>query len=291
MSICEKFRIMENRVSVIIPTLNRRELIQRALDSVLCQTYHIHEIIVVDNGSTDKTVPMLYEKYPSVKILKEKKPGVSSARNTGIISAEGDWVALLDSDDSWSTEKVEKQLALYRSTGKDLRLIHTSEIWYKNGKVLNQKKKHNKAGGDIFKQCVSLCCISPSSVLIRKDLFSDIGYFDEKLLVCEDYDFWLRVSSQEEVLFVDEPLTFKFGGHLDQLSKKYWGMDRFRVRALEKLLINSNLTKAQYAIAFQGLLKRLKILHQGAKKRRNLEIEEIYRDKILVWQETFNKKI
>ena len=156
---------------------------------------------------------------------------------------------------------------------------------------MNQKKKHNKAGGDIFKECVSLCCISPSSVLIRKDLFSDIGYFDETLLVCEDYDFWLRVSSQEKVLFVDEPLTFKFGGHLDQLSRKYWGMDRFRVRALEKLLINGNLTKAQFVIAFQGLLTRLKILHQGAKKRHNLEIEEIYRDKIIVWQETFNKKI
>ena len=79
---------MENRVSVIIPTLNRKELIQRALDSVLCQTYPIDEIIVVDNGSTDKTARMLYEKYPSVKILKEKKPGVSSARNKGIISAE-----------------------------------------------------------------------------------------------------------------------------------------------------------------------------------------------------------
>lgn len=282
---------MENRVSVIIPTLNRRELIQRALDSVLCQTHPIHEIIVVDNGSTDKTVPMLNENYPSVKILKEKKPGVSSARNKGIISAEGDWLALLDSDDSWSTEKIEKQLALYRSSGKNLRLIHTSEIWYKNGKVLNQKKKHSKAGGDIFKECVSLCCISPSSVLIRKDLFSDIGYFDEKLLVCEDYDFWLRVSSQEEVLFVDEPLTFKFGGHLDQLSKKYWGLDRFRVRALEKLLINGKLTKAQVIIVAEALFTRLKILHQGAQKRHNLEIEELYRDKIIKWQETFNGKI
>ena len=291
MSICEKFRDMENRVSVIIPTLNRRELIQRALDSVLCQTHPIHEIIVVDNGSTDKTVPMLNENYPSVKILKEKKPGVSSARNKGIISAEGDWLALLDSDDSWSTEKIEKQLALYRSSGKNLRLIHTSEIWYKNGKVLNQKKKHSKAGGDIFKECVSLCCISPSSVLIRKDLFSDIGYFDEKLLVCEDYDFWLRVSSQEEVLFVDEPLTFKFGGHLDQLSKKYWGLDRFRVRALEKLLINGKLTKAQVIIVAEALFIRLKILHQGAQKRHNLEIEELYRDKIIKWQETFNGKI
>jgi len=216
---------------------------------------------------------------------------VSSARNTGIISAEGDWLALLDSDDSWSTEKIEKQLALYRSSGKNLRLIHTSEIWYKNGKVLNQKKKHSKAGGDIFKECVSLCCISPSSVLIRKDLFSDIGYFDEKLLVCEDYDFWLRVSSQEEVLFVDEPLTFKFGGHLDQLSKKYWGLDRFRVRALEKLLINGKLTKAQVIIVAEALFIRLKILHQGAQKRHNLEIEEIYRDKIIKWQETFSGKI
>ena len=284
MSICQ-IKQMEIKVSVIIPTLNRRELITRALDSVVSQTYPIHEIIVVDNGSTDNTIPMLSENYPFVKILKEKRLGVSSARNAGIHAAKGDWLALLDSDDAWHTTKIERQLDCYSSIGKDYRLIHTSEIWYKNGKLLNQKKTHKKLGGNIFSECVRLCCISPSSSLIRRDIFSDVGYFDEELPACEDYDFWLRLSCREEVLFVDEPLTIKYGGHKDQLSKKYWGMDRFRVTALEKIINQGKLTEDQFNIAFQSLLLRLRIIHEGAKKRKNIKIEKMYWEKIQNWKE------
>jgi len=284
MSICQ-IKQMEIKVSVIIPTLNRRELITRALDSVVSQTYPIHEIIIVDNGSTDNTIPMLSENYPFVKILKEKRLGVSSARNTGIHAAKGDWLALLDSDDAWHTTKIERQLDCYSSIGKDYRLIHTSEIWYKNGKLLNQKKTHKKLGGNIFSECVRLCCISPSSSLIRRDIFSDVGYFDEELPACEDYDFWLRLSCREEVLFVDEPLTIKYGGHKDQLSKKYWGMDRFRVTALEKIINQGKLTEDQFNIAFQSLLLRLRIIHEGAKKRKNIKIEKMYWEKIQNWKE------
>ena len=276
---------MKKKVSVIIPTLNRRELIKRALDSVFSQTYPIYEIIVIDNGSTDNTVPMLYENYPSVQILREKRLGVSFARNTGIRSAKGDWLALLDSDDAWFEKKVERQLDSYSTMGKDLRLIHTSEIWYKDGKLLNQKKQHKKLGGDIFRECVRLCCVSPSSSLIRRDVFFFFFYFDEKLPACDDYDFWLRLSSHEEVLFVDEPLTIKYGGHKDQLSKKYWGMDRFRVIALEKIINQGKLTEDQFNIAFQFLLVRLKIIHEGAKKRKNIKIEKMYWNKIQNWKD------
>ena len=285
MAICQNKKCMEIKVSVIIPTLNRRELITRALDSVVSQTYPIHEIIVVDNGSTDNTILMLSENYPFIKILKEKRLGVSSARNTGIRAAKGDWLALLDSDDAWHTTKIERQLDCYSSIGKDCRLIHTSEIWYKNGKLLNQKKKHKKLGGNIFSECVELCCVSPSSSLIRKDIFSDVGYFDEELPACEDYDFWLRISCCEEVLFVDEPLTIKYGGHKDQLSKKYWGMDRFRVIALEKVIRQGKLTEDQFNIAFQSLLLRLRIIYEGAKKRKNIKIEKMYWEKIQNWKE------
>ncbi len=276
---------MKSQVSAIIPTLNRREFVKRALESVLSQTYPIHEIILIDNGSTDGTLPMVYKNYPSVKILREKRPGVSFARNAGIRSAKGDWLALLDSDDAWHTKKIERQLDSYSSSIKDYRLIHTSEIWYRNDKLLNQKKKHKKFGGDIFQECVRLCCISPSSSLIRREVFSDIGYFDEDLPACEDYDFWLRLTSREEVLFVDEPLTIKYGGHPNQLSKKYWGMDRFRVTSLEKLISRGQLTEEQFNVAFESLLHRLKVIHEGAKKRKNTGIEKKYWNKIQNWRD------
>ena len=132
---------MQTKISVIVPTLNRRDLIKRALDSVCSQSYPLYETIVVDNGSTDDTVSMIFESYPAVKVLNEKRVGVSIARNAGIRSAKGDWFAFLDSDDAWHPKKIERQLNLYSSVEKDVRLIHTAEIWYKNGNFLNQKEK------------------------------------------------------------------------------------------------------------------------------------------------------
>ena len=270
-------------VSVVIPTYNRINFIFRAIDSVLKQTYPIHQIIVVDNNSTDNTSEILRNKYSKIEILFENKQGVSSARNKGIKYSKSDWIALLDSDDSWEPKKIEKQLSLYEQSKKKLRVIHTDEVWYKNKVLLNQKNQHKKSGGDIFENCVRLCCISPSSALIRRDLFDEIGYFDESFPACEDYDFWLRVTATEKILFLDEPLTIKFGGHDDQLSKKYWGMDRFRVRALEKLILNHNLNYLQKKIVLNSLINRLEIITNGAKKRNNLKIELIFQKKINDW--------
>ena len=95
---------------------------------------------------------------------------------------------------------------------ENYRLIHTDEIWYRGAKRINQQKKHKKSGGDIFKNCLTLCCISPSSVLVKKEIFEELGGFDETLPACEDYDMWLRITSKEPVLFVAEPLTIKHGG-------------------------------------------------------------------------------
>ncbi len=274
---------MFNKISVVIPTYNRIKFLLRAIESVMKQTYPIHEIIVVDNNSSDNTPKIIKDKYSGINVLLQNKQGVSYARNQGIKIANGDWIALLDSDDLWKPEKIEKQLILYENSDKSRRIIHTNELWYRNGIQLNQKNKHKKSGGYIFENCVKLCCISPSSALLRSDLFEDIGYFDVEFPTCEDYDFWLRVSLKEKVLFVDEPLTLKFGGHDDQLSKKYWGMDRFRVKALEKLIFNCSLNIYQKKIVLHTLLIKLKIITDGAKKRKNYEVEEFYRTKIDHW--------
>jgi len=265
-------------VSVIIPTLNRCSTLPRALNSVLSQTIKPYEIIVVDNGSNDGTTSMIKNKYPMTKLLYEPKKGVSAARNTGISNSTGKFVALLDSDDAWSPLKLEKQIENLQKSKN--RIVHTDEIWFKNGKQLNQRKKHKKHGGNIFFNCLPLCCISPSSVLIRKILFDDVGTFDENLPVCEDYDFWLRISCQEEISFIEEPLTIKYGGHPDQLSKQYWGMDRFRVRAIEKLLGTNKLSNNQRIAAKAMLAEKLKILISGAKKRDNNLCSDTYLQKL-----------
>ena len=271
------------KISVVIPTLNRINTLQRALDSVINQTYKAAEIIVVDNGSSDGTLKFLREQYPKITILTENKIGVSSARNKGIKKSINQWIALLDSDDAWHPRKLEIQTSMLDSALKEYNLIHTDEVWFRNNKHINQLKKHKKQGGYIFERCLSLCCISPSSVLFKKNILDKVGLFDESLPVCEDYDMWLKICSSEEVLFAQDKLTYKYGGHKDQLSKSYWGMDRFRIKSIENIIKNFDLTYKQKKQAKKELIKKLKIIINGAFKRNNLSIVNEFSTKLEYW--------
>tara|TARA_B100000508_G_C11442140_1_gene269345 strand:- start:518 stop:1372 length:855 start_codon:yes stop_codon:yes gene_type:complete len=271
------------KISVVIPTLNRINTLQRALDSVINQTYKPAEIIVVDNGSSDGTLKFLREQYPKITILTENKIGVSSARNKGIKKSINQWIALLDSDDAWHPRKLEIQTSMLDSALKEYNLIHTDEVWFRNNKHINQMKKHKKQGGYIFEKCLSLCCISPSSVLFKKNILDKVGLFDESLPVCEDYDMWLKICSSEEVLFAQDKLTYKYGGHKDQLSKSYWGMDRFRIKSIENIIKNFDLTYNQKKQAKKELIKKLKIIINGAFKRNNLSIVNEFSTKLEYW--------
>jgi glycosyltransferase involved in cell wall biosynthesis len=251
-------------ISVIIPTHNRAHTLARALDSVLAQTQPASEIIVVDDGSTDDTAQLLRKHYPSVRYLQQQNQGVSTARNAGIRTASSAWIALLDSDDAWLAHKLATQCQVLPSNTP---LIHSDELWIRKGVRVNPKKKHGKRGGWIYQHCLPLCAISPSAVLLRRDLFDTVGFFDESLPACEDYDFWLRVCARYPVVYIDEALIVKYCGHDDQLSQRHWGMDRFRVQALEKALIELPLSSNDRAATQAMLIKKLSILLQGAQKR------------------------
>ena len=255
------------QVSVIIPTYNRAETLPRAINSVINQTFDDIEILVIDDGSTDDTTKLVTELYPWIKYYKTENRGVSAARNTGIKTARGKYVALLDSDDEWDKNKISEQIRLLSCSRHPL--CHTGEKWIRNGKFVNQMKKHKKSGGSIFERCLELCCISPSSTLIKKEVFDSIGYFDESLPACEDYDYWCRLCAHHEVEFIDKPLTIKHGGHEDQLSKKYWGMDRYRVQSLCKLLSTDTLPEIRVMQCKRALSKKVEIVHKGAMKHEN----------------------
>lgn len=256
----------EYLVSVIIPTHNRLSRLPAAVDSVLEQTYSTHELIVVDDGSTDGTAQWLARERPSVTVIRQDNMGVSHARNRGIDAASGNWIALLDSDDRWYAHKLATQInALHNQPGH--RLCHSDEHWLRNGKRVNPKHKHQKYGGSIFAHCLPLCAISPSAALINKSLFEDIGLFDESLPACEDYDLWLRISARENVLFVNEALLEKTGGHDDQLSQRFPAMDQFRLQALAKLIRSGILSPSQLTLALSTFSDKLTIFINGAKKR------------------------
>lgn len=223
-------------VSVIIPTHNRARQVARAVDSVLAQSVAPQEIIVVDDGSDDDTGAVLAGFADQVRVLRQDNRGVSSARNLGIRAATGEWLALLDSDDWWLADKLAAQLAYHRQH-PECRLSQTDEHWQRHGRRVNKAKRfRKKAAGWIFAPSLAMCHVSPSAVLIHRSVFGRVGLFDETLPACEDYDLWLRIARHFEVGLVDEPLIVKTGGHDDQLSRRYWGMDRFRIRAMEKHL-------------------------------------------------------
>ena len=280
-------------VSAVIPTFNRGHCLLRAINSILAQTTPVDEIIVVDDGSDDKTYDLLVEselldmrgQLPNIRYLYQENKGVSAARNLGIKEAENEYIALLDSDDAWAETKIERQALKLEKKNFSCRITHTEEIWLKDGQRINPKKKHKKSGGFIFEKCLPLCCISPSSVLLHRTLFNDYGFFDEKLPACEDYDMWLRLCAFEEVLFVEEALTIKYGGHADQLSRAFWGMDRFRVQALEKLINSGKLSKIQRSQALEMLIKKIEILLLGAKKREKKEMIQNLDRKLNYWLE------
>ena len=262
-------------ISVIIPTYNRRNTLPRAVESVLNQTYKPIEIIVVDDGSTDGTKEMFSEMYPLVRYIYQVNSGVSSARNTGIKSASGDWIALLDSDDEWLPDKLDRQVKLLQDNA-EIRFCHTNEIWIRNNVRINQKKKHQKYGGNIFNKCLDICRISPSSSLFHTSVIKDVGLFDESLDVCEDYDMWLRITSKYPVLFLDQPLIKKFGGHSDQLSRVFGGIEQYRIRSLEKILTSKSLSGSQFEAAKDMLIHKLQIYAKGLKKRdKNTEFQSV----------------
>lgn len=241
------------KLSVVIPTYNRAALISRALDSVLAQSRQADEILVVDDGSTDNTMDVISDRYPRISLLRQENKGVSAARNLGIRHAKGEWIALLDSDDEWKPDKLEKQLQILKDN-PDYRICHSNETWIRHGIRVNPMKKHRKYGGHIFRHCLPLCVISPSSVVIHRTVFDDIGYFDESLPACEDYDLWLRICSRYPVLYLDEELITKYGGHTDQLSHKHWGMDRFRIFSLEKIISDPMLGESKRDAAIRIML-------------------------------------
>jgi glycosyltransferase involved in cell wall biosynthesis len=266
------------RISVIIPTYNRCALLDRAIVSVLKQTRPADEIIIIDDGSTDGTQELITKKYPQIFYIWQENKGISAARNAGIEKASGQWIAFLDSDDTWLPRKLEYQQKALTENPEYL-ICHTNEIWIRRGQRVNPMKKHRKSGGYIFDKCLPICVISPSSVMLHCTVFERFGKFDINLPVCEDYDLWLRLCAFLPILYLEKPLITKYGGHADQLSRSTWGLDRFRIQALEKIIANPQLAPAQKQAALDMIIYKLKIYLQGAQKRGKAEEIETLRKK------------
>ncbi len=263
-------------VSVIIPVYNRRHMVCQAAESVLAQSYKSIELIVVDDGSTDNVGAALAPYGDSITVLTRENRGVSAARNVGVARSRGKYVAFLDSDDLWLPEKLNRQVA-FLEANPEARICQTEEIWNKNDRRINPKKRHRKPSGMIFMPSLELCLVSPSAVMLEKSFFLETGGFDESLPACEDYDLWLRISCRYPIYLIDEPLVIKRGGHKDQLSSAS-GLDKFRIQALQNIIDSPHLTRSMRQAAVSVLIKKCRIYAQGcARRNRAVEAEQYYR--------------
>jgi len=261
------------QVSVIIPTYNRGWIIKEAIDSVLAQDYTEFELIVVDDGSTDHTSDVLDSYRTVIKVLSQKNMGVSAARNRGIAEASGKFIAFLDSDDLWLSQKLSVQIEFFNQM-PDALICQTEEVWIRKGLRVNPKKRHKKPSGMIFKPSLERCLVSPSAVMIQRSLFDRVGEFDETLPACEDYDLWLRISCRFPIHLIDTPLIIKRGGHDDQLSSMA-GLDKFRIKAIEKIITSGRLSDERHRAAVKTLKKKCDIYAAGCRKRGRKE-EALY---------------
>jgi|WetSurMetagenome_2_1015567.scaffolds.fasta_scaffold170981_1 glycosyltransferase involved in cell wall biosynthesis len=265
-------------ISVIIPTYNRKKLLCRAIDSVMRQTFHDFELIVVDDASEDGTHGLAYFSGENTVVQYIGLPlhrGVAAARNLGVSKSLGTWICFLDSDDEWHKDKLKKQVA-WHEAHKELRISQTQEIWIRNSVRVNPPKTHAKIHGIQFKENLERCMITPSSVMMEKRLFLEMGGFNESLPACEDYDLWLRITSAYPVGLLDELLLTRYGGHDDQLSSMVPILDRFRIRGIVDIMNSGKLSQEQNDWAGRQLVKKAEILAGGHKKRGKKDEHEFY---------------
>ncbi len=202
------------KVSVVIPTYNRAPFIRRSIDSVLRQTYRDFEIIVADDGSTDNTKDIIFSYGKYVRYIHLEHRGTASARNAGIEASEGELIAFLDSDDYFTLENLEIKVLFLES--------HLATPWvYSDWQYVNLEGYEMEKGsskfnyaekqlvGNIFEELVkSRNFISPCTVLVRKSVLEDVGYFDPDIPSQEDYDLWLRISLNYPIHYIDRALAF-----------------------------------------------------------------------------------
>jgi len=254
-------------VSVVIPTYQRRTQVLKAVHSVLEGERPPDEVIVVDDGSDDGTQEALARLDSSVEVIRlESNRGVAAARNMGIKAARHEWIALLDSDDWWLPDHLQRLCSEVEAQSGPPQVVQTRERWYRKGKRVNPKRRHLPPTGNIFLPSLKLCLVSSSAVIFPRSLFWECGGYDERLPACEDYDLWLRMALETPFGLVDQETIEKEGGRPDQLSNQFWGMDRFRVFSMVKLLLGGLPAELVEAVR-EVCLEKLSILEAGASKR------------------------
>jgi glycosyltransferase involved in cell wall biosynthesis len=215
------------RVSVVIPTFNCARFLGRSISSVLAQTYTDHEIIVVDDGSTDETNDVVCRFAERVQYLYQPNRGLSAARNVGLCQASGELIAYVDADDMWYPHKLAKQVA-FLDARKECGLVHSdATIIDEADEVIhygvNQETGREFPQGHCLMDLLRRCHIQILTVVERRDCIERVGRFDERLKTAQDYLHWLRIAMEGRAFgYIPEPLAIyrRTGGSLSSSPRR-----------------------------------------------------------------------
>lgn len=191
-------------VSVVVPVYNAADHLRDTLDSIFNQTYKNLEVVAVDDGSSDDSVEILKSYGDRVVVVQQANAGPAAARNLGVEKANGSWIAFLDADDLWQPDKIEKQIQGLGGCSWS----YTDSIFM--GGVNDGKRDselNDKLSGEVLDALICCNFIGTSSVMIRRDVFLDIGGFDRSLRSIQDWDLWMRVAGEHPIAYLDEPMV------------------------------------------------------------------------------------
>lgn len=223
-------------ISIIIPAYNSMEYLPDAIQSVLNQTFTNYKIIVVNDGSTDKTAQWVSQVSDSrIHLISQPNRGKSAARNAGIKAAQTKYIAFLDADDIWEETKLERQLN-YLENHPEVGLVYTwTDLADHTGQSIGRTIKPTAEGNVWLALVQSNILVCGSTPLIRTDCFKQVGLFDPMLLLSQDWDMWIRLAAKYKFGIIRLPLVF-YRQHTGNTSKNWRKMQIYNTRVLEQAL-------------------------------------------------------
>jgi len=227
------------KVSVIIPVYNGERFIAQAVDSVLNQTYRDFELIVVDDGSTDKTAEILKSYGSQIIYIYQPNRERSAARNTGIRHAQGEYLAFLDADDVWLPHKLQRQVQLLDQASEVGLVYGWAYFIDETGQRVNLSGKEMlcsfESGTRVFEPLLFENVIASPTVMIRRHCIDTVGFFDESMTYTEDWDMWLRIAVHYKVGIINEPLAcYRINGDSLLENWKKYDVPSGRIRVVKK---------------------------------------------------------
>ncbi len=293
------------RVSVVVSTFNKKEMVADCIRSILDQTFRDFEIVVSDDGSTDGTPYHVFREFQAqpkaIEILARQSPGsirpfshiftsqgipiqyhycqsrgLSTARNRGIKAARGEYIAFLEAEDLWDERHLATQMAFIEANP-------ATRVCYVTHKYVGEDRKRRlpdpeTPDGWIFRAALERSPMCTSGVLVHRSCFAECGTFDENLPACEDYDMWVRLSAHYQIRFVEGVTVARRAMRRDG-SPRAWSWDRFRVYALEKAFQSGRLTIGQRLLVAEEIVRKCERLVEGFKRQKSEERSNFYERK------------